>query len=396
VELPDGFQFAGVRAGIKETPGKLDMALIVCPDGATAAGVYTQNLFFAAPVRWDRRCTPSENVVAIIVNSGNANACTGHRGWQDAERMAEATAAACGVQPNQVLVMSTGVIGVFLPMTQVDEGIAKAHATLGATLDDFRHASEGILTTDKGSKTAFRSVELTNGTHVRLAAMAKGAGMIGPSMATLLGVVLTDAALTPGDAQSALTDAVNVSFNSISVEGHTSTNDTILLMASGKKTASPLVGEDLARLKMALSDLCIELAKMIPDDGEGATHLIEIEVTGCRTTVDADRIARTIANSALVKTAVTGGDPNWGRVMSAAGYAGIEFDVLQSSLWINDTLIFSRGNPVEFDASVVSRSMKSNRETKLRIQIGEGEAVARFWTSDLTVDYVNFNADYCT
>ena len=135
---------------------------------------------------------------------------------------------------------------------------------------------------------------------------------------------------------------------------------------------------------------------MIPDDGEGATHLIEIEVTGCRTTVDADRIARTIANSALVKTAVTGGDPNWGRVMSAAGYAGIEFDVLQSSLWINDTLIFSQGNPVEFDESVVSRSMKSNRETKLRIQIGEGEAVARFWTSDLTVDYVSFNADYRT
>lgn len=396
MELPEGFQFAGVHAGIKDTPGKLDVSLIVCADGATAAGVYTQNLFFAAPVRWDRERTPNDNVVAIVVNSGNANACTGRRGWQDAVRMAQSTATACGVQAEQVLVMSTGVIGVFLPMECVDQGIAAAYAALGSSPADFRLASEGILTTDQGSKTAFRSVELTGGTNICLAAMAKGAGMIGPSMATLLGMVLTDAALTPDDAQRVLTAAVDVSFNAISVEGHTSTNDTILFMASGKKVAAPLVGDDLERLAMALTDLCIELAKMIPDDGEGATHLIEIDVSGCRTAVDAGRIARTIASSALVKTAVAGGDPNWGRVMSAAGYAGVDFDVHRSCLWINETLIFSQGNPVEFDELMLSQSMKASRETKLRIQFAEGDAGACFWTSDLTVDYVNFNADYRT
>jgi glutamate N-acetyltransferase/amino-acid N-acetyltransferase len=241
-----------------------------------------------------------------------------------------------------------------------------------------------------------RSVKLANGTTVNVAAMAKGAGMIGPNMATMLATVLTDATLSTAASEMLLKSAVEPSFNSISVEGHTSTNDTVLLLASGAKGNSALEGEDLDRLSAAVADVCIELAKMIPDDGEGASHLIEINIAGCRTEQDADRIARTIADSALVKTAVTGGDPNWGRIMSAAGYSGVDFAVEKSNLWINQTQIFANGAPVPFDDAALSQSMKSNRETILQIQLGEGEAEKRFWTSDLTVDYVKFNADYRT
>jgi glutamate N-acetyltransferase/amino-acid N-acetyltransferase len=394
--LPEGFEFAGIAAGIKEDVTKKDLSLITCPRGATAAGVYTQNLFFAAPVRWDRERTPRSDVRAVVVNSGNANACTGQQGWQDTVQMAQWTAAACGAEPDQVLVMSTGIIGQFLPMPAIDQGIRTAVGQLGATLSDFQAAADGILTTDRSRKVSSRSVKLANGTTVNVAAMAKGAGMIGPNMATMLATVLTDATLSTAASEMLLKSAVEPSFNSISVEGHTSTNDTVLLLASGAKGNSALEGEDLDRLSAAVADVCIELAKMIPDDGEGASHLIEINIAGCRTEQDADRIARTIADSALVKTAVTGGDPNWGRIMSAAGYSGVDFAVEKSNLWINQTQIFANGAPVPFDDAALSQSMKSNRETILQIQLGEGEAEKRFWTSDLTVDYVKFNADYRT
>ena len=408
--LPAGFEFAGVNAGIKQAEGKLDVTLITCPTGATTAGVYTQNLFFAAPVRWDRERTPSQDIRAVIVNSGNANACTGEQGWLDTRQMAEWTADACSalakesytasadepVNVDQVLVMSTGIIGQFLPMPLIEAGINRASAVLGTERADFEKAADGILTTDRGRKIGTRAVELSDGATVNLAAMAKGAGMIGPNMATLLAVLLTDAALSADNAQQLLRVAVDASFNAISVEGHTSTNDTVLLLASGEGVETPLNGDDLRRFGDALTELCIELAKMIPDDGEGASHLIEIHVTGCQTKADAERIARTIADSALVKTAVAGGDPNWGRIMSAAGYSGVDFAVEKSNLWINGTQIFCDGSPVQFDDAGLSQSMKSNRETRLSIRLGEGEAEARFWTSDLTVDYVKFNADYRT
>jgi glutamate N-acetyltransferase/amino-acid N-acetyltransferase len=394
-QLPLGFAFAGVHAGIKRTPGKLDLSLIVCPEGATAAGVYTQNLFFAAPVRWDRERTPSNSIRAVVINSGNANACTGEQGWRDTARMAQCTAAACGIEPDEVLVMSTGIIGHFLPMNVIEPGIQQAHHSLGNDSEHFEAAATGILTTDSGKKIGSRSFTTANGT-VQLAAMAKGAGMIGPNMATLLGLVVTDAQLTPADAQRILKQAADVSFNSISVEGHTSTNDTLLLLSSGKAVPQPLAGGELERFAEELTSLCIQLAKMIPDDGEGASHLIQIEVSGSSTNEEAERVARTIADSALVKTAVTGNDPNWGRIMSAAGYAGVEFDVKQSALWINGIQIFADGEPREFDAADVSNSMRRNRETILTVQLGTGDGSARFWTSDLTVDYVTFNADYTT
>jgi glutamate N-acetyltransferase/amino-acid N-acetyltransferase len=405
VHLPRGFRFAGLHAGIKKNAAKEDFTLVHCPGGAVAAGVYTTNLVYAAPVAFDRPRTPSNDIRVVAVNSGNANACTGERGLRDAQEMARLAAAAVGADEKQALVMSTGVIGVFLPMDKIAAGATAAAARLGADEAAFLSAARGILTTDKGMKIASRSLDI-GGQTVRLAGMCKGAGMIGPNMATMLAILTTDAALTPAAAQQALKAAVEGSFNCISVEGHMSTNDTVLLMASGqavkskvqgpKSKVETLTGAELAAFQAALNDLCIELATQIPDDGEGASHLIVLDVVGARTHDDARRIAQTMANSALVKTAVSGGDPNWGRIVSAAGYAGIPFDPAGVDLSVNGFLLYERGAPVPFDAKTVSTSIKSNRQTSIVLTLREGPASIRFWTSDLNADYVRFNADYTT
>ncbi len=395
IHVPHGFRLAGVHAGIKKIPGKEDFTLIHCPGGATAAGVYTQNLVYAAPVAFDRARTPSKDVRVVAVNSGNANACTGQRGIEDAQKMAELAAAAVGADQSQALVMSTGVIGVYLPMDKIAAGAQAAAAALGTDEAAFLSAAKGILTTDAGHKVVSRTLSL-GGKETRLAGMCKGAGMIGPHMATMLGVILTDAALAPADAQSALKAAVDESFNCISVEGHMSTNDTVLLLASGATSPHPLSGNDVAQFRAALTEMSIELAKKIPDDGEGASHLICLRVDGCRTRDDARRIAQTIANSALVKTAIAGGDPNWGRIVSGAGYSGVKFDPSGVDLVINGHKLYERGAPVSFDAKTVSQAIKATRDTDIHLMLREGSAGVRFWTSDLTVEYVKFNADYTT
>jgi glutamate N-acetyltransferase/amino-acid N-acetyltransferase len=397
MHLPLGFRFAGLHAGIKKNPAKEDFTLVHCPTGAVAAGVYTTNLVYAAPVAFDRPRTPSADIRVVAVNSGNANACTGERGLQGAQEMARLAAAAVGADEKQALVMSTGVIGVFLPMDKIAAGATAAAKKLGEDEAAFLAAARGILTTDKGMKIASRSLEI-GGQTVRLAGMCKGAGMIGPNMATMLAILTTDAALTPVMAQEVLKTAVDGSFNCISVEGHMSTNDTVLLLASGRATThhSPLTGSDLATFQSALSALCTELAVQIPDDGEGASHLIVLDVAGARTRDDARRIAQTMANSALVKTAVSGGDPNWGRIVSAAGYAGVPFDPAGVDLAVNGFPLYQRGAPVPFDAKTVSNSIKSNRQTSIVLTLREGTAAIRFWTSDLNADYVRFNADYTT
>jgi glutamate N-acetyltransferase/amino-acid N-acetyltransferase len=395
IALPQGFRFASVHCGIKQDASREDLTLIASEAPAVAAGVYTQNLVCAAPVTVDRRRTPSDLIRVIVVNSGNANACTGQRGEQDAVEMARLAAEACGAAPEQALVMSTGIIGHFLPLEKIAAGVRAAAARLAASEAAFMAAARGITTTDKSHKIAHGTLPLA-GQTIHLAGMAKGAGMIGPNMATLLSVVLTDAALTPADAQAALSFAVDDSFNCISVEGHTSTNDTVLLLASGRSGGRPLAGDDLRAFREALRALCIDLARQIPDDGEGASHLVVLDVQGCATRTDAQRIAKTIASSALVKTAIAGGDPNWGRIVSAAGYAGVQFDPQRVSLDVNGTRLFEQGAPVKFDAAAVSRSMGENRETHLVLRLAEGHAAIRFWTSDLTADYVHLNADYHT
>jgi glutamate N-acetyltransferase/amino-acid N-acetyltransferase len=412
MHIPLGFRFAGVHAGIKKSAQKEDLTLVHCPGGATAAGVYTSNLVFAAPVAFDRARTPSGDIRVVAVNSGNANACTGERGLADAREMARLAAAAVGASECQALVMSTGVIGVVLPMDKIAAGATAAAAKLGDDEAAFLSAARGILTTDKGIKVASRSLAI-GGREIRLAGMCKGAGMIGPHMATMLAVITTDAALTTETAQAVLKAAVEDSFNCISVEGHMSTNDTVLLLASGQAGVqgsgfrvqgdspptihhSPLTEPDLATFQSALNDLCIDLAKQIPDDGEGASHLITILVRGTKSRDEARRIAQTVANSALVKTAVAGGDPNWGRIVSAAGYAGVPFDPAGVDLAVNGHKLYERGAPVPFDARTVSAAIKASRETTIELTFREGSAAIRFWTSDLNVEYVRFNADYTT
>ncbi len=256
-------------------------------------------------------------------------------------------------------------------------------------------AARGILTTDTRHKLSGRQITV-GGRKVQITGMAKGAAMIGPNMATMLGLVLTDAPLDTATAQATLRDVVDQTFNCISVDGHMSTNDTVLLLANGAAGGSPLTGADLAAFAEALDQTCGELAQAIPSDGEGATHLITLDVTGCATAAAARQIARTVADSPLVKTAIAGADPNWGRIVSAAGYAGVPFDPRGVDLRINDFLLYQRGAPVEFDAATVSASIREHRDTDVVLHFSEGDAQVRFWTTDLTAEYVRLNADYHT
>jgi glutamate N-acetyltransferase / amino-acid N-acetyltransferase len=393
--VPQGFRLAAVHCGIKSRADRKDLTLIVTDGPAVAAGVYTRNLIFAAPVAIDRARTPSGKIRGIIANSGNANACTGERGLADAHEMTRLAAEAVSAAPEEFLVLSTGIIGEFLPMPKIAEGVKTAAAKLASDDASLLDAAQGIMTTDKFHKLVHRSVEIAGKTY-RLAGMAKGAGMIGPRMATLLGVLLIDAPLTPADAQQVLSHVVEDSFNCISVEGHMSTNDTLLLLASGAAGGEPLSGESLLVLRSELKEMAIELAKMIPDDGEGATHCIEIRVQNCKSRADAWRIARTIADSPLVKTAIAGADPNWGRIVSAVGYSGVSFDPNQLELKVNGTLLYKQAAPVAFDAHAVSESIKNNRETIVEIQMSLGTEGVTFWTSDMTYEYIRINADYHT
>jgi glutamate N-acetyltransferase/amino-acid N-acetyltransferase len=395
IALPQGFQVAGVHCGIKRNPNKQDLSLLVSDRPATAAGVYTTNLVFAAPVGLDRARTPGADFRVIVINSGNANACTGPKGDEDAAEMARLAAAFTGAKPGQALVMSTGVIGLYLPMEKIAAGIADAANQLGVSEENIVSAARGMLTTDTVHKIASRSVSI-GGRTIRLVGFAKGAAMIGPRMGTMLGAVLTDAPLAPTAAQSALLAASEDTFNCITIDGHMSTNDTVLLLANGAAGGTPLAGADLEQFQAALTDLCGELAKAIPADGEGATHLVTLDVTGCKSREDARLIAKAVCESALVKTAIAGGDPNWGRIVSAAGYAGVPFNPRGVNLWVNDIQLYVDGAPAPFDKPAASKSIRENRDTKILLTFQEGEAQIRFWTTDLTAEYVRLNADYTT
>jgi glutamate N-acetyltransferase/amino-acid N-acetyltransferase len=410
IRLPQGFRAAGVCCGVKRS-GKLDLSLFVSDRPAVAAGVYTKNLVCAAPVTVDRERTPSESIRVVAINSGVANACTGEQGIADARQTAAWAAEAVDARPEQALVMSTGVIGSMLPMDKIRDGIKMAAGELGIDARSLDNASRGIMTTDTVPKVRGREVSL-GGVMVRVTGVAKGAAMIGPNMGTMLSLIMTDAPLRMADAQSALVDAMEESFHCISVDGHMSTNDTVILLANG---ASAHVGEFLRNsqsavseklpyvegkalddLRATLCEVCEDLAQSIPADGEGATHLITVEVHGCRSRPDALRIGKTIADSPLVKTAIAGADPNWGRIVSAAGYAGVQFDPSKVSLHLNGLLLYERGAPVDFDADIVSKSIAADRDTSIVLILEEGKACARFWTTDLTAEYVRLNADYHT
>jgi len=403
--LPQGYRAAGVYTGVKRNSSRLDLSLIVSDQPAVAAGVYTQNVVCGAPVELDRQRTPSDSIRAVVINSGVANACTGEQGVRDALEMAQRTADICGYGQEEVLVLSTGVIGELLPMDKINPGIAAAAAELASSDVSLINAARGMMTTDTTHKVRGRAIQLgavTPGSgqqgdgRVLITGIAKGAAMIGPNMATMLGVIMTDAAVSAADAQAGLKDAVDESFNCISVDGHTSTSDSVLLLANGAAGGPVLSGSDLAKFQATLVEVCEDLAQSIPADGEGATHLITVEVHGCENRKDAVTIAKTIADSPLVKTAVAGADPNWGRIVSAAGYAGIAFDPTKVSLLVNGMLLYEHGAPVDFNAAAVSKSIKADRDTGIVLLLDEGTASARFWTTDLTAEYVRLNAEYHT
>lgn len=393
MHLPIGFKFGGLACGVKPS-GKKDLAILSTVAPAVAAGVYTQNVVCAASIDWNRSITPSDSFRALVVNSGNANACTGRQGVANNRAMAQRLADSLQADAQSIAVLSTGVIGHQLPMENVLAGIEELAEQTGTADVDFEDAADAITTTDKHRKICSRRVTI-GGDTISVAAMAKGAGMIGPNMATMLAVVCTDAKVSVEQATAMVKQAADQSFNRISVEGHTSTNDALLLICNGQ-AGGELDISGVAQLQSAINDVCIETAKMIPSDGEGASHLIEIEIGGAVCDADAETVARTIASSNLVKTAIAGADPNWGRIVSAAGYAGVPMEPGKYRLEINGHVIFAEGEPVDFDASAVSHAIGGSFETKVALRVGDGPGAAKHWTSDLTVDYVRFNSEYTT
>jgi glutamate N-acetyltransferase/amino-acid N-acetyltransferase len=401
--LARGYRYAGVHSGLRPDPDRLDLALVVSEAPAAAAGVFTQNRVVAAPVKVCRERLPSDRARGVVICSGNANACTGQRGLDDARRMAVVGAEAVDCRPEQMLVCSTGVIGRHLPMDCIEPGIRQAAKNLGNDTSALERAARAILTTDTRIKVSTRSLTL-DGVDIRLTGFAKGAAMIGPNMATMLAFVLTDAPVSAENLAALAPCAAEQSFNCISVEGHTSTNDTLLLFANGQASASGgrqppdrvLKGDNLSRFNQSAIEVCADLARAIAADAEGATHLVTLDVEGLRSDGEARQVARVVADSALVKTALFGADPNWGRIVSAAGYAGVDFEESQLSLWLGDTLLYENGTPRSFDAAAASAYIKNHRELHLRLRFSLGTGRCTFYSCDLGYEYVRLNAEYTT
>ena len=393
VTAPAGFRAAGVTCGIKKT-GAPDLALIVADVPATAAAVFTTNRAQAAPVVVSREHLAHSGGLAraIIVNSGCANACTGPEGMAVARSTADFVASVAGCRADQVLVASTGVIGVQLDLDKLRKGAVAAANTLSRTAGDA--AAAAIMTTDRAPKSAAVAVTSAAGTY-RVGGMAKGAGMIEPHLATMLGFITTDAAVPAPLLQRALRDAVDVTFNAITIDGDTSTNDTVFLLASGASGVE-IADAGYPGFVAALRRVCGALARAIVRGGEGVTKLVSITVTGAPSAKDASRAAKTIANSLLVKTAIHGGDPNWGRLLAAAGRAGVAFDVEHASVRIGSVELFKDGVPFD-DRAPEAAACLAGADIEITIDLGAGGAyAATVWTCDLSAEYVAINAEYRT
>ncbi len=393
---PRGFRGAAVAARIKKTQGELDLGLLVCDThAATTAGLFTTNLVAAAPVVVSKQHLAESRgrCRALLVNSGNANACTGQQGLHTARESARAAAKLLNVQPAQVLVASTGVIGVALELGLITKQLPALIEKLST--ENASAIANAIMTTDRFAKSCVLRSEVS-GKPVHLAGIAKGAGMIHPRMATLLSFVTTDALIGPRTLQNLLRAAVEASFNRITVDGDTSTNDTVLAWASGLAAAGVRPGNaSWAWFLEGLTQLCQRLAKMVAQDGEGAKKLVMVEVRGARRPSDAERVARAIANSPLVKTAIAGSDPNWGRILCAAGYSGAVFDPDKVEIRVNDLLLCRDGVDAGFDEAA-ARQVLDGKELLLRLDLHQGKASAHLWTCDLTHDYITINASYRT
>ena len=400
VSSPSGFQACGVKAGLKRS-GEPDLALLYCEVPATAAAAFTSNLFAAAPVLWDRKIMSAGRPVrAVVINSGNANACTGAAGLAATEAMATQVATELGLQPQEVLVSSTGRIGVQMPMDVISAGIKLAVQALSR--DGGIAAAEAIITTDTRPKYRACQIEI-GGKTVTLGGMTKGAGMIAPQMrlcppqATMLAYITTDACIEREALASCLAASLDKSFNRIIVDGDTSTNDTVIALASGM-AGNPIIksgSADWKKFQAAFQDLVGYLAKEMVLDGEGVTHFVELNISGCRTDQEARRIAEAIARSPLCKTAWFGHDPNWGRILAAAGYSGVDFDPAAVDLDYQGLPIVRNGQGTDTPEEKQSEALQ-NREIRIDLRVGNGCGKFTIWTCDLSYEYVKINADYHT
>lgn len=392
VALPKGFLAGTAACGLKKKGGE-DLAIIFSERPAVAAAVFTQNLVAAAPVLLSRQHLRHRTHRAVVVNSGGANACTGEEGLNDARQTATLVAEYFNCDDREVLVASTGVIGQRLDMTKVESGIRAATAELSRQRG--WNVAEAIMTTDTRPKRAIRRLKL-QGKSVTVAGVAKGAGMIHPNMATLLAFVTTDAAISKSALQASLKQAVNLTFNRVSVDGDTSTNDMLVALANGAAENSLIAkasGADFDAFTKALTDVCRDLAKEVARDGEGATKLVTIQVRRAPSLRDAEKIAVTVATSPLVKTALAGADANWGRILAAAGRSGAKFDVSKVEIKLGKLVVARNGRGLDFDEALALDILKRD-EVTITIDLHQGDAEVTEWTCDLTEGYIRINADY--
>ena len=389
VTAPSGYRAAGVQTGVKESGAK-DLALVYSTRPAHAAAVYTTNKVQGAPIAIDREHLADGKARAVILNSGNANVCNGAVGLDHARRMCARTASELGLPTEEVLVCSTGLIGVPLPIAQIEAGIPRLVAALSE--EGGGDAAEAILTTDTAPKSCAVEVELASGRAV-VGAMAKGAAMIAPNMATMLAVVTTDAPVPSGPLQELLSQAIQRTFNCITVDGDMSTSDTVILLANG--AGATLSERDCEGLYEGIECVCRQLAQAIARDAEGSSKLITIAVRGAATEAEARQVGIAVANSSLVKTAAFGNDPNWGRILCAMGYAGVDFDPERVRVSLCGTDIYGRGAGLAYDASKLSAAMQAE-EMAIDIDLAMGAAAAEIFTCDLTYEYVRLNAEYTT
>jgi glutamate N-acetyltransferase/amino-acid N-acetyltransferase len=409
VTAPKGFLAAGAKCGIKKS-GNFDLGLIVCPSGAKAAGVFTTNRITSAAVQISKKHVKSPNIYAVVVNSGNANACTGERGIKNAVKMCSETAKQFSIfnfrfsilkrkitiGGRNVLVASTGIIGEQLPVKKVIKGISEATKKLSESAQAGMNFTKAIMTTDTKPKIACRRIGIS-GKRITITGTVKGAGMIGPNMATTLCFITTDAAITKPLLARALGNAIGESLNKLTVDGHQSTNDTAIILASGLAGNRPIDRQSGEYKKFAktLVDLCEDLARQMALDAEGATRMFKVVVEGAATQADATKAARAVANYDLVKCAVHGGDPNWGRIICAVGSSGVKLNPRKMSCKLDDLAVFKNGAPTNFDRHKASKIVSQKSHT-ITVDLGVGKYSDFCFGCDLSKDYITINAEYHT
>ncbi|RKY07534.1 MAG: ornithine acetyltransferase [Planctomycetota bacterium] len=395
ITVPKGFIAAGLHCGVKQS-GKPDLALLYCPGGAKAAAVFTTNAIQAAPVTLCREHAQNNPVYAVVINSGNANACTGKKGLVAAKVMCGKVGKELQIDAEKVLVASTGIIGHQLPITKITAGITTAAESLSNSQTAGQNFAKAIMTTDTRAKQAAEIIDIA-GKTITLAATAKGAGMIGPNMATTICVVTTDVAISKPLLNKAFKNAIGVSLNRLTVDGHQSTNDTAILLASGLAENKTIKKQDAAyrRFAAALTNVCTDLAKQMVLDAEGATRMFKVVVKGAAKKEDALKAARAVADYDLVKCAVHGADPNWGRIVAAVGSCGVTLDCAMLCVKIGDIFVFRNGKPTNFDAKQVSRII-AKKEHTITVNLNAGKYQDFCYGCDLSREYVHINADYHT